>query len=57
MKRITLEDYLKNHGSIHCGMNAKSNLIDNWKYTDLQMPVRMKTCITMYMPDLFSMAL
>lgn len=28
MKRITLEDYLKNHGSIHCGMNAKSNLID-----------------------------
>ena len=28
MKRITLEDYLKNHGSVHCGMNAKSNLID-----------------------------
>lgn len=28
MNRITLEDYLKNHGSVHCGMIAKSNLID-----------------------------
>lgn len=28
MNRITLEDYLKNHGSVHCGMIAKSHLID-----------------------------
>lgn len=28
MNRITLEDYLKNHRSVHCGMIAKSNLID-----------------------------
>lgn len=28
MNRITLEDYLKNHGSVHCGMIAKSKLID-----------------------------
>ena len=28
MNTITLEDYLKNHGSVHCGMIAKSNLID-----------------------------
>lgn len=28
MNRITLEDYLMNHGSVHCGMIAKSNLID-----------------------------
>ena len=28
MNRITLEYYLKNHGRIHCGMIAKSNLID-----------------------------
>lgn len=28
MNRITLEDFLKNHGSVHCGMIGKSNLID-----------------------------
>ncbi len=28
MNRITLEDVLKNHGSVHCGMIGKSNLID-----------------------------
>lgn len=28
MNRITLEDYLKNHRNVHCGMIAKSNLID-----------------------------
>lgn len=28
MNRITLEDYLKNHESVHCGMIAKSHLID-----------------------------
>lgn len=28
MNRITLEDYLKNHGRVHCGMIVKSNLID-----------------------------
>ena len=28
MNRITLEDYLKNHGRVHCGMIAKSHLID-----------------------------
>ncbi len=28
MNRITLEDYLMNHGSVHCGMIGKSNLID-----------------------------
>lgn len=28
MNRITLEDYLKNNRSVHCGMIVKSNLID-----------------------------
>ena len=28
MDRMTLEDYLKKQGSVHCGMIAKSNLID-----------------------------